>query len=75
MHVMATSEQELAPIVQQLHALGAATRSGLVPPMLTVDVSERCSLDAVLEVLSAAETMTCAYTVACGQHRTRAARR
>ena len=42
---MATSEDELAPIVQQLVALGAATASGLVPPMLTVDVPESCSLD------------------------------
>ena len=70
-HVMATSEDELAPIVASLDALGATTASGLVPPMLTVDVPERCSLAAVLDVLSAAESMTCAYTVACEQHRRR----
>lgn len=70
-HVMATSEDELAPIVAGLTALGATTASGLVPPMLTVDVPESCSLPAVLDVLSAAESMTCAYTVACEQHRTR----
>ena len=71
-HVMATSEDELAPIVASLDALGATTASGLVPPMLTVDVPESCSLAAVLDVLSAAESMTCAYTVACEQHRPRA---
>lgn len=71
-HVMATTEQELAPIVQRLAALGASTASGLVPPMLTVDVPESCSLDKVLEVLTAAESMTCAYTVASRQHRSRA---
>jgi len=73
-HVLATSEAELAPIVDELHAIGAVTRSGLVPPMLTVDVPETCSLDGVLVVLAAAESMTCAYTVACGQHRSRPAR-
>ncbi len=73
-HVMATSEEELAPIVASLDALGATTASGLVPPMLTVDLPEQCSLPAVLDVLSAAESMTCAYTVACGQHRTPAPR-
>ena len=70
-HVMATSEDELAPIVTRLSALGTTTASGLVPPMLTVDVPEDCSLAAVLDVLSAAESMTCAYTVACEQHRPR----
>jgi hypothetical protein len=73
-HVMATSEDELAPIVASLATLGAATASGLMPPMLTVDVPETCSLAAVLDVLSAAESMTCAYTVACEQHRPRAPR-
>lgn len=70
-HVLATSEAELAPIVSRLRGLGAAVASGLVPPMLTVDVSERCSLTEVLEVLTAAESMTCAYTVASHQHRPR----
>ncbi len=73
-HVMATSEAELAPIVQRLRALGAATASGLTPPMLTVDVPETCSLEAVLDVLAAAESMTCAHSVACRQHRAPAAR-
>ena len=72
-HVMATSEAELAPIVGQLHEIGAVTRSGLVPPMLTIDVPASRSLDAVLEVLAAAESMTCGYTVACAQHRSRPA--
>jgi len=73
-HVMATSEDELAPIVAGLESLGAMTASGLVPPMLTVDVPESCSLAAVLDVLSEAESMTCAYTVACEQHRPRGPR-
>ena len=68
-HVMATSDEELAPVIEQLRAIGAVTCAGLVPPMLTVDVPESCSVDAVLEVLAAAESMTCAYTVACRQHR------
>ncbi len=71
LHVMATSDAELAPIIEQLHDLGVATASGLEPPMLTVDVPETASLDAVIDVLSAAESMTCAYTVASAQHRTR----
>ena len=70
-HVLATTEGELAPIVVSLDALGVTTASGLVPPMLTVDVPENCSLAAVLEVLGAAESITCAYTVACEQHRPR----
>jgi len=73
-HVMATSEADLAPIVRTLDALGARVASGLTPPMLTVDVPESCSLDGVLAVLTAAESMTCAYTVASRQHRTRAPR-
>ena len=71
LHVMATTDAELAPIIEQLHDLGVATASGLEPPMLTVDVPETASLDAVIDVLSAAESMTCAYTVASAQHRTR----
>lgn len=73
-HVMATSEAELAPIVERLHLIGASTAAGLTPPMLTVDVSENCSLDEVLDVLTAAESMTCAFTLACRQHRSRVAR-
>jgi len=72
-HVMATSEEELAPIVRQLRALGAETARGLVPPMLTVDVPESCSLDGILDVLTAAESATCAFTVASRQHRARVA--
>src|SRR5664279_2237099 len=71
LHVMATTDAELAPIVEQLRSLGASTASGLEPPMLTVDVPETASLDAVIDVLSAAESMTCAFTVASAQHRTR----
>jgi hypothetical protein len=72
-YVMATSEVELAPIVQRVRALGAQTASGLVPPMLTVDVPEICSLEQVLDVLTAAESMTCAFTVASRQHRAKVA--
>lgn len=71
LHVMATTDTELVPVVEQLHALGAATSSGLEPPMLTVDVPESVNLDAVLAVMAKAESLTCAYTVACGQHRSR----
>ena len=71
LHVMATTDAELAPIIEQLRALGASTFAGLEPPMLTVDVPENASLDDVIDVLSAAESMTCAYTIASGQHRTR----
>lgn len=70
LHVMATSTAELAPIIEKLRALGAGTVSGLEPPTLTVDVPQSCSLDAVVDVLSARESMTCAYTVAARQHRT-----
>ncbi len=68
-HVMATSAAELAPVVERLRALGADTASGLTPPMLTVDVPETCSLEAVLDVLADAESMTCAHSVASRQHR------
>lgn len=70
--VMAASGDELAPIAAQLDALGASIATGPMPPMLTVDISERCSLAAVLDVVAAAESLTCAYTVACDQHRPRA---
>lgn len=72
-HVLATTEAELVPIVRDLRALGAVTSAGLTPPMLTVDVPESCSLEAVLDVLAAAESLTCAHNVACRQHPTRAA--
>lgn len=71
LHVMATTDAELIPVVEQLQALGAVTSSGLEPPMLTVDVPENVSLDDVLAVMANAESLTCAYTVACGQHRPR----
>jgi len=72
LHVMATTDAELIPVVERLQALGAVTSNGLEPPMLTVDVPESVSLDAVLVVLAEAESLTCAYTVACGQHRSAA---
>ncbi len=46
-HVMAASEVELAPIVEQLVALGAKTAGGLTPPMLTVDIPESVALDPI----------------------------
>lgn len=73
LHVIAADEQELATVVRELTALGAEVRSGLQPPMLAVDVSERVALSVVVKVLTAAESMTCAFTVACDQHRTRVA--
>ena len=70
-HVMAGSMQEMAPIAAAVRAIGADTRSGFEPPMLTVDVPPHFSLDEVIAVLDAAESLTCAYTVACRQHRSR----
>ena len=68
-HVMATTEAELAPIVQGLTALGATALSGLTPPMLTVDVAESIPLAGILDLLAAAESLTCAFNIACCQHR------
>ena len=72
-HVMAASDEELFPVIRELTALGAQVHSGLEPPMLAVDVPEHVSLNAAVGVLTAAESMTCAFTVACNQHRARAA--
>lgn len=73
LHVMAAGDDELVPVVRALADLGASVRSGLEPPMLAVDVPERASLSQVVQVLTAAESMTCAFTVACDQHRARTA--
>jgi hypothetical protein len=70
-HVMATTESELAPIVDGLTALGATAQSGLTPPMLTVDVAECIPLADILDLLVKAESLTCAFNIACCQHRTR----
>ena len=74
-HVMAASEAELAPIVARLTELGAVAAGGLTPPMLAVDVAESVALEPILDVLAAAESMTCAHTVACRQHRPASPRR
>lgn len=71
LHVMAAADDELAPVMHALAELGARVGSGLEPPMLAVDVPESASLDKIVRVLAAAESMTCAFTVACDQHRTR----
>jgi hypothetical protein len=68
-HVMATTEAELVPIVQGLTALGATALSGLTPPMLTVDVAESVPLTGILDLLADAESLTCAFHIACCQHR------
>jgi hypothetical protein len=73
LHVMAASDAELAPVVRKLTELGADVRSGLEPPMLAVDVPEHVSMNVAVGILTAAESMTCAFTVACNQHRARAA--
>ena len=73
LHVMAATEHELAPVVQELTALGADVRSGLEPPMLAIDVPENVSLNVAVRILTAAESMTCAFTIASNQHRARAA--
>jgi Domain of unknown function (DUF4265) len=67
-HVLATDQGELAPLVEKLTALGAEVAGGLEPPMLVIDVPISVSLDDVLEVLVAAESATCAYEVASHQH-------
>ncbi len=72
-HVMAASQDELAPVIRELTASGAQVSSGLEPPMLAIDVPEYVSLDSVVKLLSAAESMTCAFSVACNQHQARAA--
>ncbi len=68
-HVLAASDEELAPVVDRLVALGASAAGGLTPPMLTVDIPEWVALEPILDLLAAAESMTCAHTVACRQHR------
>jgi hypothetical protein len=73
LHVMAATDDELVPVVRELAALGADVRSGLEPPMLAVDVPESVSLNMAVRILTAAESMTCAFTVACDQHRARRA--
>lgn len=73
-HVMAATDDELRPAIRELAALGVDVRSGLEPPMLAIDVPENVSLTAAVGILTAAESMTCAFTVACDQHRTRVAR-
>jgi len=72
-HVMAASDDELVPVVRELIALGADVNSGLEPPMLAIDVPEYVPLSAVVDRLTAAESMTCAFTVACHQPRASAA--
>ena len=73
LHVMAATDDELAPVIHELAALGADVHSGLVPPMLAVDVPENVSLNVAVRILTEAESMTCAFTVACDQHRARRA--
>ncbi len=75
MHVLATAQDELTPLVEALTALGAEVAGGLEPPMLAIDVPVSASLDDVLEVLAAAESATCAYEVASHQHPRRARNR
>ena len=73
-HVMAASDDELAPVVRDLIALGAQVSSGLEPPMLAIDVPEHVSLTVAVERLTAAESRTCAFSVACDPHQARVAR-
>lgn len=73
LHAMAATPAELAPVIARLTALGAVVRSGLEPPMAAVDVPEHVSLNVAVQILTAAESMTCAFTVASDQHRARSA--
>jgi hypothetical protein len=73
-HVMAGSQQEMAPIAAALRALGADSHcgfehSGFEPAMLTADVPPQCSMDSVIEVLRRAESASCAFALASCQHR------
>lgn len=69
---MAAGEDELVPVVRKLISVGAEVHSGLQPHMLAIDVPEHVSLNIAVNLLTA-ESMTCAFTVACDQHRARAA--
>jgi Domain of unknown function (DUF4265) len=71
-HVLAATQDELAPVARNLQAVGAEVLGGLEPPMLAVDVPISVPLEDVLEVLIAAESVTCAHEVASNQHPKRA---
>lgn len=67
--MIAATNEELAPTIAALRTFGTVVREVFTPSMITVDIPEGVPLKPVLELLNAAETMTCAYTVACAQHR------
>ena len=67
--MIAATNEELAPTIAALRALGTVVREVNTPSMITVDIPEGVPLKPVIELLNRAETMTCAYTVACAQHR------
>ena len=67
--MIAATEDELTPTVKTLRDFGAVVRRIGTPAMISVDVPEGVPLQPIIELLDAAESMTCAYTVACAQHR------
>lgn len=67
--MIAATNEELAPTIDALRAFGTVVREVNTPSMITVDIPEGVPLKPVIDLLNSAETMTCAYTVACAQHR------
>jgi hypothetical protein len=67
--MIAATNSELAPTIETLRTFGALVREVSTPSMITIDVSEGVPLRPILDLLNDAESMTCAYTVACAQHR------
>ena len=66
--VVATSAAELAPIADALRALGTTVVAADDPTLLAVDVPPTVELAAVRRTLTAAESLTCNYEVACDRH-------
>jgi len=73
-HVMATSEDELAPIVASLDALGAVTAAAWCRRCSPSTFRKVAPWQRFSDVLSAANHSPAPTTVACEQHRPRAPR-
>lgn len=67
--MIAATEEELVPVTSALRTFGAQVRQIGTPCMIAVDIPEGVPLEPVIALLNGAESMTCAYTVACAQHR------
>jgi len=66
--VVATTAEELAPVADALRALGATVVAAGDPTLLAVDVPPSVDLAAIRRTLTAAESLTCNYEVACDRH-------